>query len=204
MWTVLLLNFAFAHAEILLPPLTQILDKESAGWAYKIDDQAFELKEPGCRVKWNVETPKAIERGLTLVVRETCSGQPERVQIFNRALLKAVSAKYSLAKVKSVIAHSWCARPEWSERMALAAIQHAKSASVAAQEYKFIFAAGDVAREERDLFAAQGLALSLSSVEKILSQPFAKFPFADKYPELKASQKRVPFSALCWFSLRPL
>lgn len=199
------LLFSFhAHSETPLPLLTQYQDKESAGWAYKVDDQAFEMNETDCNVKWNVETPKDSKMMLTIFVHEKCSGNLARAQQFGQNIFKAILAKYPKEKLGSVIAHSWCQRPEWEERMAVAGVKETSSKLLKpkADNFKRLFQNANVASEESDFFASQGLALSLSTVEKILAQPFNKFDFAAKYPEYVSSKKHVPFSAMCWFSLK--
>jgi hypothetical protein len=195
-----------ANSDVAMPMLSQFQDKESAGWAYKVDDQAFEMKEEGCRVRWNVETPKDPKRMLTIAVREDCPGKTARAQEFSQSLLKAVISKYPKDGFKSVISHSWCHRPEWEERMAVEAVKESKPRILKtnAQDFARIFAKGRVGIEETEFFASQGLELSLTSVEKVQFERFKKLNFAFRYPEFAVSNKKVPYTALCWFTVKPI
>lgn len=195
--------FGTVEEDWLLPPVAQYQDKDSAGWANKSDDQAFVAQVNGCKVKWNVWSPKEKDKPLTIEARSECEKRPEMLYTLSEHVFGAIMKKYPAERFGQLVTSQWCSTPEVSERLAVAAMNLlAKDKKKRKVTFKEAFKAGDGAREWSDLFLSYRLILELEASEKHTETAFHKLPFASKYPKYKNKKTVVPTaSQSCTFKL---
>jgi hypothetical protein len=202
------------------PKVKQYKDKRTAGWAFKDDDQAFEIERTsGCLIKWNVATYHARPKELEIQVKDTCrfDGGLNRSLPYYGQILDAVVAKYSKSRLKVFRSSSWRVIKAWDQDMAVAAIESGlwKTFLKKREERKKdlnpnkvfveVFNQGNVARKLSQVFETHGLTLKLKSVEKVFEKPFKKLPFSHEYAAYSASNTKVPYAAGTYiFEIKPL
>jgi len=87
------------------------LDKESAGWAYKVSDYAFVIEKEGCSIQWNAVEEK--DGGKYLSVRRNCKVKfMEQIKL-HRSILIEINKKWPLTSFKYILWGPFCDRGDW-------------------------------------------------------------------------------------------
>jgi hypothetical protein len=191
------------------PKIRQFTAKKNASWAYKDDDQVFELERPiGCTIRWDVIAYHSRPGQLSVEVKDGCrfeTGMEKSLPYYGQ-LLDAVLARYSKDQLKTFSSSSWREIRAWDQDLAVSAMESGlwksflkkrqnkddlKSNAVFVQ----VFNEGNVARKLNEVFEARGLALRLKTVEDVEEARFKNLPFAHEYAAYSASNTKVPYTA---------
>ena len=191
-------------------------DTHSSGWAYKLEDESFELPAPGCLIRWNVVTLKDSPGRVSIDSREKCALPLAERARYQKALLCSILKKYPREKIRSYQSGDYYREPSFREGMARASASSREYAKLrdGRNQGRFedpnalfvkLFNESGVAGELAQVFAAYGLGLELSAVEKVFEERAHELEFSRRIPELKAlGRKRVMTGAgMMYFRLAP-
>jgi hypothetical protein len=191
-------------------------DTHSSGWAYKLEDESFELPAPGCLIRWNVVTLKNSPEHVSINSREKCALSLTDRSKYQKAVLCTILQKYPREKIRSFQSGDYFREPAFREGMARASASSLEYAKLrdARNQGRFedpnalfvkLFNAAGVAGGLGQVFKAHGLGLELSAVEKVFEEKAHELEFSRRIPELKAlGRKRVMTGAgMMYFRLTP-
>jgi hypothetical protein len=198
-------NRTKATAPVSEPKLTikSIQDPLFAGEIFKIGHQVFEVIDGDCAIRWSVFTYKTANSPIHLDIHAQCARDLTHQIPIHQSILETILRQYSKEKMDTF---STAIFPIWEERMALASLNSAEWKAALAVSKKghapnenglfiAVFNKNNVGSEFSQLFAKHGLAFKMVRAEKTLVSKANKLPFADKIPDLKASEIKVMFSA---------
>lgn len=170
------------------------VDRTSAGWAYKINDEAFEVSVPGCRIRWNaVENQDASRR---LVLAKDCALDFAAQVPLHQAILQTIDRRWP---IRSFTGFEFGPYGLGSETDWVIPIAVASARSPEYRDYRLRYPATKhhpnqifvrLARETgayrplQDLFSSYGVRVELTSVEKVFARKVGELPFRRKLLDL--------------------
>lgn len=89
-------------------------DTQSAGWAYKTNDEAFVIQQDNCRIQWNVIQYKNEEKKRHIEVRKKCALALADQVPMHRAILKKIVSNWPLSTFESLSWGRLSQPPDWS------------------------------------------------------------------------------------------
>jgi len=207
-------------AELSEPiPVRSFVDKDSAGWALKINDEAFVAEQAGCRVQWNAVEEKPLPgeaRPKRYLSAKRCGLRFQDQLPLHRAILKAIDSKWKLSSFDSLGWGSFQNGEDVSWNLPIAA------ASAKSGEYRdyrlhysnsrlnlnafFVEEANrlNVYAPLKTLFGEFGIELKLAGVEKVFTPKAEKLPIQQDLRELGiAGSERVVWDVgSSWFKMK--
>lgn len=206
-----------------IPNVEKKTDRESAGWAYKINDTAYTITFPECRIQWNVEELKETPEEYHLSMRTDCNGSFHKLEPAHRKILTAIFGDFEPERFKGLgwgmfgndRASDW----SWCIPIAVASSTHddwidsrtnypncKKQPRCRSTNSIFVELANktDAYKELRLLFKEFGLTLQLKEVEKVFAQRVNELPFQKDLTEngIKGNPRLIYDAGMTWFTLR--
>jgi hypothetical protein len=184
------------------------IDRESAGWALKNDDEAFVAEQDGCRVQWNAVELKPLpgeSQPRRFLNTKRCGFYFQDQLPLHRAILKAIDSKWKLSSFSSISWGSFQNREDvsWNVPIVLASAQsrdfrdyrlHYPNSKLKGLNAFFVDEANrlNVYAPLRNLFREFGIELELDSVEKVFTKKAGEVLVPQKRRELGiAGSERV-------------
>jgi hypothetical protein len=200
-------------------PVRSFIDKESAGWALKINDEAFVAEQGGCRVQWNAVEDKPLPgeaQPRRYLSAKRCGFSFQDQLPLHRAILMAIDSKWKLSSFRSVGWGSFQNGEDVSWNLPIA------TASAKSREYRdyrlhypnsrlnlnafFVEEANtlNVYAPLKNLFGEFGIELKLDGVEKVFTPKAEKLPVQQELRELGiAGGERVVWDVgSSWFRMK--
>jgi len=206
-----------------IPDVNKWIDRESGGWAYKINDTAYSITLDSCRVKWNVEENKDTPDEYHLSMRTDCKASFHTLEPVHRKILKAIFHDFDPVRFKglgwgmfgSKSASDW----SWNIPIAVASATNddwidyrtnypdcKRNNPCRSTNSIFVELANrtDAYKELRLLFQEFGLTLELKQVEKVFAQRINKLPFHNELKEkgIKGNPRLIYDAGMTWFIFR--
>jgi hypothetical protein len=178
------------YAESATPTLqvSKYVDRGAAGWAWKENDLAYEIKLPGCYIKWNAITPndeasqQHNSQGKYLLLRNECPLPFKQQLPYHRAILRTIHADTPITSFVSLTTGPFCPHDDssWCRPIAIASsrsadyqdyVRHYANARINSPNAVFVQLANETTAyaDLVVLFKELGAVLKLQSVEKVFT-----------------------------------
>ena len=210
---ILFVSAAFAEA----PEITRFVDKDSAGWAYKLNDIAFLYRSSDCIIQWNAI--QNLEHELSLSLYQKCD-KPFSLQLpIHRKILDKINHEYPLRNFTNLSWGRFCKESDysWCAKIALASLKSDEYADYR-KNYPnskikninrlFVFLAEQSNAYEplKRLFEEYSLNISLSQVEKVFVYKLEQQPFSsmDQFSAFDPGQRVIGNTGSSFFSINPM
>ena len=182
-------NISNVKAEI---NVTEYLDQESAGWAYKNSDYAYVSDENNCHIKWNAVKSKTGESYLR--VRRNCPYKfPDQIKQ-HIAILNEINSKTPIHKFKYIMWGTFCDKSDldWCKPIAELSLKsedyidywkNYPNSKIKSPNPIFVQLANSSQsyRQLNEILLEFGAKVKLDSVEKVFSSKLSSSPFSGEF-----------------------
>jgi len=172
--------------------VTEYLDKESGGWAYKKSDYAYEAEKNKCHIKWNAIENKTGDSYLH--VRRNCPQKFSDQIKLHRKILSKINSKTPLHTFKYIVWGTFCVENDlnWCQPVAELSLKSEEyidywknypNSKIKSPNSIFVELAN--ASQSYDqlnkLLIEFGIEVKLDSVEKVFSNKLNSSPFSGQF-----------------------